>query len=165
MVIGFINTKISNKDKLLSLSNLPPLFYQQLPSLGKMNTPHFLENKQNSNPNLLCNVGEIQLWLIKTTCFTYFLLQIKPVIIKTLNVKFENLPFSKLQKKKLIRHVIYWQSYNLLFQAITKEKCKIYKIVEFFTCFHLSFYFEELYSHSIVEKYFMNWYSLKHSIM
>ena len=52
--------------------------------------PHSLENKQSSNPHLICNMGEIQLRLIKTTCFTYLLLQIKPVIIKEFNFKFEN---------------------------------------------------------------------------
>lgn len=30
-------------------------------------TPHFLKIKQNYNPNPLFKVGEIQLWLIKTT--------------------------------------------------------------------------------------------------
>ena len=41
----------------------------------------------------------IQLCLIKTTCFTYLLLKIDPVIIKTLNFKFENVSFTKLPKK------------------------------------------------------------------
>ena len=36
MFLGFINTKISNKHKLLSLSNCPPLFYQPLHFWGKM---------------------------------------------------------------------------------------------------------------------------------
>ena len=80
MIHGFVITKISNKHKLLSRSNLPPLFYQPLPFWGKMYhlTPHFLENKQNSNPHLICNVG-----FITTSCFIYLLLKIKPVMIKT----------------------------------------------------------------------------------
>ena len=106
MFLGFINTKVKNKHKLISLSNLPSF---SLPFLGKMYppTPHFLENKQSSNPHLLCNVGYIQLLLIKTTCFTYLLLQIKPVIIKIFNFKFENLSFTKHPQKMLARHVIY----------------------------------------------------------
>ena len=73
--LGLINTKISNKYKLNSLTNLPVLFYQLLTFWVK-NVPSlfFLENKQNSNPYPLCKVGETQLWLIKTTCFTYLLL-------------------------------------------------------------------------------------------
>ena len=39
MFLGFINTKTSNKHKLLFLSNLPLLFYQPLPFLGKMYLP------------------------------------------------------------------------------------------------------------------------------
>ena len=41
---------------------------------------------------------EIQLWLIKTTCFTSLLPQIEPVIIRTFNFKFEKLLFPKLDK-------------------------------------------------------------------
>ena len=33
-----------------------------------------------------------------------------------------------------------------LFQAIYKGKCKVYNIIEFFTYFIISFYFEKLYS-------------------
>ena len=39
MFLGFINTKTNNKYKLLSLSNLPLLFYQSLLFLGK-NVPN-----------------------------------------------------------------------------------------------------------------------------
>ena len=39
MFLGFINKKISNKHKLLFLSNLPLLLYQSLPFLGKMYVP------------------------------------------------------------------------------------------------------------------------------
>ena len=62
--------------------------------------PHFLENKQNSSPHPLCDVGEIQLWLTKTNSFTYLLLQIKPVIIETFNFKVENVSLTKLTKKE-----------------------------------------------------------------
>ena len=36
MFLGFTNIEISNKHKLLFLNNLPPLFYQLLPFLRKM---------------------------------------------------------------------------------------------------------------------------------
>ena len=94
----------------------------------KCTLPYFWENKQNSNPHSLCNAGEIQLWLIKTNCFTYLLLQIKLVIIKIFTFKSENVAFNKLPKKLMIRNN------------------KIYKMIEFFTIFIISFYFEELYS-------------------
>ena len=59
MFLEFINTKIGNKRKLLSLSNLLLLFYQPLPICGK-NVPslHFMENKHNFNHHLLCNKWE-----------------------------------------------------------------------------------------------------------
>ena len=62
--------------------------------------PHFLENKQNSSPHPLCNVGEIRLCLTKTNSFTNLVLQINPVIIKTFNFKFENVSFTELSKKR-----------------------------------------------------------------
>ena len=34
----------------------------------------------------------------QTTCFTYLWLKIDPVIIKTLNFKYENVSFTKLQR-------------------------------------------------------------------
>ena len=50
----------------------------------------FLENKQNSNPHPLCKGGgELSL-------------QMKPLTIKTINFKFENVSFTKLQKKSLV---------------------------------------------------------------
>ena len=45
MFLGFINPKISNKPKLPSLSNLPPIFSQPLPILGKMYPPSFVGEK------------------------------------------------------------------------------------------------------------------------
>ena len=56
------------------------------------------------------------------------LLQIKLVITKVFTFKFENVAFTKLPKKLMIRHN------------------KIYKMIEFFIIFIMSFYFEELYS-------------------
>ena len=85
--LGFINTKINNKHQLLFVGNLLLLFYEPI-SFWAENVPKFLENKQNFNPHLICIEGEIQLWLIKITCFKYFLLQVKA-------------------KKILMRHVIY----------------------------------------------------------
>ena len=69
-VLRFIYSTTSNNRKLFSFSNL--------------------------GPSSLCKVGEIQLWLIKSTCFSYLLLQIKPVITKTLHFKFANVTFTKL---------------------------------------------------------------------
>ena len=124
----------------ISYSPLTFLYYFTNLSIfgGKMYPPPFLENEQNSNPNSLCNVAEIQLWLIKTNCFTYLLLKIKPVILKTFVFKFENVAFNKLPKKLMIRHN------------------KIYKMIEFFTYFH---YFVlswgTIFWHNITEKYFI----------
>ena len=53
--------------------------------------------------------------LIKTFCFTYLLLQIKPVITKTFNFKFENVSFTKLPKKLMIKK-------KKLFGAICSKK-------------------------------------------
>ena len=69
-VLRFIYSTTSSNRKLFSFSNL--------------------------GPSSLCKVGEIQLWLIKSTCFSYLLLQIKPLITKTLNFKFANVTFTKL---------------------------------------------------------------------
>ena len=76
MFLGFTNTKISKKHKLFSLSNLHSSnILPTSPFFGeKCTLPHFLKNKQNSNSHPFCKVGEIQLWLIKTTYFTYLLL-------------------------------------------------------------------------------------------
>ena len=52
MVLGFINSKINNKHKLLLLSNLPLLFYQPPLFRGKMYPPSFFTK--------LCNAGEIR---------------------------------------------------------------------------------------------------------
>ena len=104
MFLGLINRKISNKRKLLTLSSsfcyltnpslLRGKFYHPSPTL----TP-CLENKQNSNPHPLCDVGKIQLRLINTYCFTYMLLQTNPLIIKSsFNLKSENVSFTKLPK-------------------------------------------------------------------
>ena len=72
----FINTKIKNKHQLLFVANLLLLFYEPI-SFWAENVPKFLENKQNFNPHLIGTEGEIQLWLTKITCLTYFLLQVK----------------------------------------------------------------------------------------
>ena len=66
------------------------------------NYASFLENKQNSSPHPLCNKEEIQLWLTNTNFYTYILLQIKPVIIKTFNFKFANVSFTKLTEKEIL---------------------------------------------------------------
>ena len=61
---------------LFSLSKLhSSTVLRTSPFFGKKCTlPHFLKNKKNSNSHPFRKVGEIQLRLIKTTCFTYLLL-------------------------------------------------------------------------------------------
>ena len=64
--------------------------------------------------------------------FTYLLLQIKPVVIKTFNFKFENVSFIKLAKKEnywqdMLLYVVIlssnWNEENVtIFQVIIKEK-------------------------------------------
>ena len=62
-----------------SATFIPLLFYQLLPFFGgKCTLVHFLKNKQKSNSHTFCKVGKIQLWFIKTTCFTYLLLILIP---------------------------------------------------------------------------------------
>ena len=51
------------------------------------------------NCNLLAKVGKIQLRLIKNTCFSSLLLQMKPVIIKTIS-NFRIHYLLNFQKKK-----------------------------------------------------------------
>ena len=107
------NPEISIKHKLLSL-NLPLLFYQPLSFGEKCTLPPFLENKQSSNPYSLWNVGEMQLWLIKTNCLTYFLLQIKLVIIEIFTFKSENVAFTKLLKNIKDKTIKYTKWLNFL---------------------------------------------------
>ena len=97
-------------------------------------SPHLLENKQNSNPNLLCNVGQIQLWLIKSTCFTYLLLQTKPVII-TFNFKHGKVVISSK-----------WRKCNNFFKPLINGNVKYTKSLNSLFVFTILFYFEELYS-------------------
>ena len=64
--------------------------------------------------------------------FTYLLLQVKPVIIKTFNFKFENVSFIKLAKKEnywqdMLLYVVMlssnWNEENVtIFQVVIKEK-------------------------------------------
>ena len=136
MFLGFTNRNISNNDKLLSISNLPLLFYHPLSFGGKCTFPHFLNNKQNSNPHLLWKIEETQLWLNKITFFTYLVLQIQSVIIKTFNFKFENVSFTKLSKRiSMIRYItskvfinLKWRRCNNFFKPIIKGNIKYKKI-------------------------------------
>ena len=90
-------------------------FFTNLCLLGKKCTlPPFLENKQSSNPYSLWNVGEMQLWLIKTNCLTYFLLQIKLVIIEIFTFKSENVAFTKLLKNIKDKTIKYTKWLNFL---------------------------------------------------
>ena len=97
--------RLASKHKLFSLSNLnSSTILPTSPFFGEQCTlPHFLKNKQNSNPHPFCKVEEIQLWLIKTTSFKYLLLKIDPVIIKTLNFRFENVYLLNFQKILMIK--------------------------------------------------------------
>ena len=141
MFLGFRKAKISNKHKLLFLSRLFLLFYQPLLFVGKCTFSHFMENKQKSNPHPLCNVGEVQLWLIKTNCFTYLLLQIIiKIIIKTFSFKFEHVSFAKLPK-----NINDKTCYNL-FIPLRKGIIKYTKSLIFLLSFIILFYFEKLYS-------------------
>ena len=119
------NPEITIKHKLFSLKPSSIILPTSLFFGEKCTLPHFLKNKQNSNLYSLCNVGEMQLWLIKTNCFTYLLLQINLVIKKIFTFKSENVAFTKPPKKLMIGHI------------------KIYRMIEFFTVFIISFYFEE----------------------
>ena len=53
--------------------------------------------------------------------FTYLLLQIKPVIIKTFNFKFENVSFIKLPKKKKITDKICYYMLSCYHQIEMKK--------------------------------------------
>ena len=96
----------------------------------KITIHHVLENKQNSRKHPLYwgNPAMIN----QNYFFTYLLLQIKPVIIKTFNFKFENVSFIKLPKKEnywqdMLLYVIMlssnWNEENVtIFQVIIKEE-------------------------------------------
>ena len=68
---------------------------------------------------------------------------------------------------KVIKLSSTWNEENVTTsQAINKRKCKIYKTIEFFTCFHYFILFwGTIFWHSIAEKYFMIWFSLECSLM
>ena len=60
--------------------------------------PHFVKNKWSSNLHLLYKFGGDLAMIIQNFYSIYFLLQIKPVIIKTFYFKFQNVSFSKISK-------------------------------------------------------------------
>ena len=76
-----VSSIYKHKDWQVNISYSPSvtficlLYYQPLPFLERCALPHFLKNKQNTNSHPFCKVVDIQLWLIKTTCFTYLLLK------------------------------------------------------------------------------------------
>ena len=88
------------------------------PFFGKKCTlPHFLKNKKNSNSHPFRKVGEIQLRLIKTTCFTYLLL----ILIQ----QFENTSGCSTGGYILQRYRIGWQDFfSLFFSTVYKEHMK-----------------------------------------
>ena len=115
-------TNVSYSQLKPSSTTLPSsLFFRE-----KCTLLQFLNNKQNYSLHSLCNLGEIQLWLIKTNCFTHLLVQIKLLIIKIFTFKFENVVFTKLPKKLMIIKYTKWLNFLLIFI--------------------FSFYFEDLYS-------------------
>ena len=67
---------------------------------------HYLEKKQNSNPHPLRNVREIQLSLIKISCFTYLWLKIKSIKINLLIKIWECV--TKLSKNERLSWKIQW---------------------------------------------------------
>ena len=72
--------RLASKHKSFSLSNLHSSTVLPIsPFFGeKCTLPHILKNKQNTNSHPFYKVGEIQLWIIKTICFTYLLLILIP---------------------------------------------------------------------------------------
>ena len=150
MLLGFINTNITNKNKLFSVSNVLP-FLPNSPVLGeKCTLPHFLESKQKSNPHTLCNVGKIKLWLIKNTCFTFLLLQI--------------IMIPHVTDKAIIN--LKWRKWNNnFFKTIVEGNIKYTILFNFLLLFFISFYFYNFttFWHSI--EYFMIWYLLDYNIM
>ena len=112
---------------------------------GKFSSPYFLNNKQYSNPHPLWKISEIQLWLIKITFFTYLLIQIQSVIIKTFNFTFENVSFTKLPKRiSMISYVtskviinLKWRKCNNFFKSIIKGNIKYKKIQPVFKLLYL----------------------------
>ena len=96
MFLGFINTFINLFN---SFSNLPVLFYQLLPFLGKMFPPPFLgELIELQSTSFWQSGGDLAL-INQNYLFYIFVIQIKPVIIKTFNFQFENVSSTKLQKQ------------------------------------------------------------------
>ena len=63
MFLEFITQRLASKHKLFSLSNLnSPTILSSSPFFREKYTlPHFLKNKENSNSQLFCKVGEIKL--------------------------------------------------------------------------------------------------------
>ena len=68
-----------------SATFIPLLFYEPLPYYSihhyqafwrKLYPPLFFEKNQKSNLYPFCKMGELQLWLMKTTYFTYLLLML-----------------------------------------------------------------------------------------
>ena len=80
----------------------------------------------------------MQLRLIKTTSFIYLLLQINPVIIKTLNLKIENV-FQKLipaliketrKYRKISQFLIYYTNNKNEIKLLPKIRAKAKGLVE-----------------------------------
>ena len=129
MFRGFTNTKISSNHRLLSLTNLSLLFYQPHTFWGNI-FPLSFSWRINRTPTPITFIswGKSR-WLIKTTCFVSVSLQTEPVIIKTINFKFQNVSFTKL---RLITHgtnnVIINLKWRKCIQTISQGKYDIYKI-------------------------------------
>ena len=107
------------------------------PFFVEQNTlPHFLKNKQNSNPQPFCNMGEIQLWLIKTICFTYLSQEIDPAITKhwiSTFRKFYSLNFQKLLmiKQKKIFPGKQCRTQSFLGHTVTRSRTRtLTKVLE-----------------------------------
>ena len=100
--------------------------------------------------------------MINQNCFAYLLLQIRPAIIQTFNFKFENVSFTKLQKKKkkIIRQAtnkvitkLKWRKCSNFFKSLIKGNISL----NFLLILIISFYIEVLYSDRAYEKIF-SWF-------
>ena len=144
MFLGFINTKISNKNKLLSLSNLL-LFYQPLPFWGK-NVPSPIFWRINRTPILISflTCGRSGYDWSKLLVSQFLSLQkIISIIMQTFNFRFQNVSFTKLPPKILmIRHVtdkviinLKWRKCCNFFKPSIKGNIKYKKSFNFLLIF------------------------------
>ena len=118
----------------------PPPFWEK--NLTPTSSFSWINRTPTSNPFVKAGgEGGIHLWVIKTTCFSSLL--IKPVITKSVNLKFENVSFTKLHKRSfMIIHVtnqvinLRWWKCNNLFKPLIRENIKYIQFKQIFNCTH-----------------------------